>query len=86
MHPLAVGGIAVLVLGLAAAAVALVRLGRHGVPIGPVLLLNGLPLLVFAAGVVLSVWLSRRGRSRVGSYVLWGATALAAATWWLLGG
>ncbi|BDG59122.1 hypothetical protein [Caldinitratiruptor microaerophilus] len=86
MHPLAVGGIAALVLGLVAAAVALVRLGVHGVPLGPVLLLNGLPLLIFAGGVVLSVWLSRRSRTRAGSYVLWGATALAAAVWWLLGG
>lgn len=86
MHPLAIGGMLATALGLLAAAVAIVGLARQGVPVGPVLLLNGLPLLVVGAGAALSVWLARRGRMRGSIWMLWIGILLAAAVWWLIGG
>lgn len=82
MHPLAVMGILATLGGLLAAAVALVMVSRQGVPLAPVLVGNGLPLLVFVLGVALSI--RQRMRGGRGSAILFAAFALTLVAWWLL--
>lgn len=82
MHPLALMGILATVAGLVAAAVALFQVQRYGSPLGPVLLGNGIPLLVLLAGLVLSIRQMRSGRRS--TPILLFAFLAFLLTWWFL--
>ncbi|MCG0238141.1 MAG: hypothetical protein L6E13_02410 [Firmicutes bacterium] len=82
MHPMAVMGILATVGGLIAAAVALAQVYRAGAPLGPVLLGNGVPLLVLMAGISLS--LRQLGRGRQAAPTLLIAFILFVLTWLML--
>lgn len=82
MHPLALMGLLATLGGILAAAVALVMVSRQGIPLGPVLAGNGIPLLVFTVGVAISI--ARRQKGKKATVPLYVGFVLTMLVWILL--